>query len=420
MKRRAPTVTVSQHNQDNSDAKPVGSSGIGTQSDVGVRSNAPESTAPTEDRGTNSHGNNVKPSPQSEDQVLSELPWRIMPNPADIAAKADGLTEDIPEQTQPAESLGSRQLVEKRATHKERPTPPVSEASETSTGGRERPRQKFRRLRRMRTDILGLRSRLEEERKALKYEADSLNRQEEAMLLNMQATIQSKDTTRADLTMSQWKDIQEARDKRRLGAEAYNESEDILNRREWDMKELESHLYREGASADISDADGDFGLLGIASEPTSSSLSAHSGPIVTSPRVSAYLSRRGDVGLLQERLAELQSEQARLDQDIQTIQEELVQAEDDVRRMHEALPEKEDAIPAIDEIEGEEAEWDPINRFLVHDSPPLLDIGDPAVLPWREGQAQSESNFLGVHDQPPLNPEYSSQKTEDKINTSYH
>jgi hypothetical protein len=165
------------------------------------------------------------------------------------------------------------------------------------------------------------------------------------------------------------------------------------------MKKLESQLYPENASADISEAaDNDFELFEIemASQRPSSSLSAHSGPIVTSPRVNAYLSRRGDGTLLRERLAELQSEQTRLERDIQTIQEELVQTEEDIRRMYEALPDKDDPISAVDDIEGEE----PYNHSFYGDSPPFLDIS-----------TRSESNFLDVHDPAPLNLEQASQKT---------
>jgi hypothetical protein len=103
-----------------------------------------------------------------------------MPQLTDIASKVESLTDDI----------------EQQAEHEEKRISPVSEASETSTRGREKPRQKFKKLRRIRIDVLGLRSRLYEERRALKYETESLENQEAAMLLNVKATIQSEDIAR--------------------------------------------------------------------------------------------------------------------------------------------------------------------------------------------------------------------------------
>jgi hypothetical protein len=177
--------------------------------------------------------------------------------------------------------------------------------------------------------------------------------------------------------------LQEARDSLQPLQDDYDRLEDEVNREEHDLGELESRLYPLDVSAQNSSLDGEeqLAILDGRIEYAESSLSAHSGPADTSSKVNRYLSRKGDVHLLRERLDELRMERAQIveeeyvraqigralddysrgfllnfDSRHDELQRELADAEEDVARLKTALIDNEDFINSPDQFYGTQPE----------------------------------------------------------------
>jgi hypothetical protein len=246
------------------------------------------------------------------------------------------------------------------------------------------------RLRDKRSRIVGLRLRLHELRVSLRQERYSLSVRDAQWVQEMRFTFVGNKAPALD-HLSEFERLQELRNSLQPQEDDYDRLEDQLNREEYELGELESKLYPLNVGAQISTlADDELANFDRRFEPTDSSLSTHSGPIETSSQVNRYLTRKGDVHLLQERLDELRIERAQIvDEELvrarvgrslddysrafllefdnrhSELQRELAAAEDDVAKLRMALIDRDDFIISADQFDEVQPEKSDLNSLDV-------------------------------------------------------
>jgi hypothetical protein len=190
--------------------------------------------------------------------------------------------------------------------------------------------------------------------------------------------------------------LQEIRDSLQPREDDYDRLEDQVNREEYELGELESKLYPISVSAQVSTlADEELALFDGRFDHDESSLSIRSGPAETSSKVNQYLSRKGDMHLLEERLDELRMERAQIveeelvrarvgraldeysraflvdfDMRHDELQRELAQTTEDVARLRAALPDTEDFViypDQFDETRRDTSDEDSLVTTMPHD-----------------------------------------------------
>lgn len=227
--------------------------------------------------------------------------------------------------------------------------------------------------------VVDLRLRLHELRASLRQQRDSLSVRDAQLIQGMRFVFLGNELTGRGPLHEEFERLQEARDSLQPLQDDYDRLEDEVNREEHDLGELESRLYPLDVSAQNSALDGEE--LDGRVEYAESSLSAHSGPADTSSKVDRYLSRKGDVHLLRERLDELRMERAQIveeeyvraqigralddysrdfllnfDSRHNELQRELAEAEEDAARLKIALTDNEDFINSPDQFDGTQPE----------------------------------------------------------------
>jgi hypothetical protein len=233
-----------------------------------------------------------------------------------------------------------------------------------------------------RNRVVDLRLRLHELRTSLRQQRDSLSVRDAQLIQGMRFVFLGNELTGRGPLHEEFERLQEARDSLQPLQDDYDRLEDEVNREEHDLGELESRLYPLDVSAQNSALDGEeLAILDGRIEYAESSLSAHSGPADTSSKVNRYLSRKGDVHLLRERLDELRMERAQIveeeyvraqigrvlddysrdfllnfDSRHDELQRELAEAEEDVARLKIALTDNEDFINSPDQFDGTQPE----------------------------------------------------------------
>lgn len=233
-----------------------------------------------------------------------------------------------------------------------------------------------------RNRVVDLRLRLHELRTSLRQQRDGLSVRDAQLIQGMRFVFLGHELTGRGPLHEEFERLQEARNSLQPLQDDYDKLEDEVNREEHDLGELESRLYPLDVSAQNSALDDEeLAILDGRVEYAESSLSAHSGPADTSSKVNRYLSRKGDVQLLKERLDELRMERAQIveeeyvraqigralddysrgfllnfDSRHDELQRELAEAEEDAARLKIALIDNEDFINSPDQFDDTQPE----------------------------------------------------------------
>jgi hypothetical protein len=251
-----------------------------------------------------------------------------------------------------------------------RPTTSEPEALQNRPKIRRRLIETISKLKEKRDNILGLRLKLNELRTSLRQERENLSARDAQLIQRMRVMFLGNEIPTLTPLLKDFEHLQEIRDSLQPREYDYDRLEDQVNREEYELGELESKLYPISASAQISTlADEELVMFDGRFDHTESSLSTRSDPAENSPKVNQYLSRKGDMHVLEERLNELRMERAQLVEeelvrakvgraldeysqafllnfDIRhgELQRELAYTKEDVARLRMALLEKEDFI----------------------------------------------------------------------------
>jgi hypothetical protein len=234
--------------------------------------------------------------------------------------------------------------------------------------------------------------------------------------------------------------LQEIRDSLQPREYDYDRLEDQVNREEYELGELESKLYPISASAQISTlADEELVMFDGRFDHTESSLSTRSDPAENSSKVNQYLSRKGDMHVLEERLNELRMERAQLVEeelvrakvgraldeysqafllnfDIRhdELQRELAHTKEDVARLRMALLEKEDFI-SLDQFDDTRRDMSDKDSLVTMPNPALST--DEILNPEEADPEEQEPLLLtGAEDPNPVFSESVLQGSKSAIN----
>jgi len=284
-----------------------------------------------------------------------------------------------------------------------------------------------------RNRVVDLRLRLHELRTSLRQQRDSLSVRDAQLIQAMRFVFLGHELTGRGPLHEEFERLQEARDSLQPLQDDYDRLEDEVNREEHDLGELESRLYPLDVSAQNSALNGEeLAILDGRAGYTESSLSAHSGPADASSKVNRYLSRKGDVHLLRERLDELRMERAQIveeeyvraqigralddysrgfllnfDSRHDELQRELAEAEEDAARLERALIDNEDFINSPNQFDDTQPEisdedtpaatsqnsFDQTSEVL-SSADPTLDAPDPLLLSGAEAASPMFSERL--------------------------
>jgi hypothetical protein len=257
-----------------------------------------------------------------------------------------------------------------------RPTTSEPEALQHRSKLRRKLIETISKLKEKRDNILGLRLKLNELRTSLRQERESLSVRDAQLIQRMRVMFLGNELSTLSPLLKDFELLQEIRDSLQPREYDYDRLEDQVNREEYELGELESKLYPISVSAQISTlADEELAMFDGRFDHTESSLSTRSGPAENSPKVNKYLSRKGDMHVLEERLNELRMERAQLVEeefvraqvgraldeysqafllnfDIRhdELQRELAHTKEDVARLRMALLDKEDFIVSPDQF----------------------------------------------------------------------
>lgn len=171
-------------------------------------------------------------------------------------------------------------------------------------------RTKIRQLGEKRQGLLGMRVKAQEVRNSIRLKRSALTELNARILQDIQRTtalgISDGPTPSPELVL----DLQEVLDDLQVGEAELNATEDLLNRREWELKEAEIELYqsRDFRQADsLTDDSTSFSEEEVVEALPNSTVSAQP---VRSPLEEQYLSRKGDAEILKEQLLELRAKRA--------------------------------------------------------------------------------------------------------------
>jgi hypothetical protein len=258
-----------------------------------------------------------------------------------------------------------------------RPTTSEPEALQNRSKLRRKLIETISKLKEKRDNILGLRLKLNELRTSLRQERENLSARDAQLIQRMRVMFLGNEISTLSPLLEDFEHLQEIRDSLQPREYDYDRLEDQVNREEYELGELESKLYPISASAQISTlADEELVMFDGRFDDTESSLSTRSDSAENSSKVNEYLSRKGDMHVLEERLNELRMERAQLVEeelvrarvgraldeysqafllnfDIRhdELQRELAHTKEDVARLRMALLEKEDFITSPDQFD---------------------------------------------------------------------
>jgi hypothetical protein len=274
------------------------------------------------------------------------------------------------------------------------------------TRSRKIPREKlagtFNLLGQKRASVLALRYEVQEARSSLRHERETLNARDAQNIQKLRTAGTNRDFTEQDRLLGLLEELQTSRDILRPKEDDYERLEDQLNRKEWELKELERTLAGRSVSAEISLlGDDDIIWFEYNLEQGQWGPSTHNGLLEDSPPMERYLSRKGDVEMLKEQLTEMQAEYTQLldDEEIRAqlglnpgadsreilegfdkrrdaLLREIFNVEEDVSRLQDALTNKDDILFSINRFygDGPEASDQVFTEPLTPDHPYGLDI----------------------------------------------
>lgn len=246
-----------------------------------------------------------------------------------------------------------------------------------------------KRLSEKRIDVLAVRISLQEKRLALRQEFEASIEKDARFLQNLRTLCAAaySDELKPIITQldSLAAHLANSRDLIFPRQDDYNQMEDHLIQEEFELKELESRFYTSRLSTKTSPISGNDIALLEDDDLTSGSNTAAFGSITYNPKEQRYLSRLGDMDIIQERIAETYNERSRIlsDQDtrnlvgkhidsdsksfldsfpqtIRHLELDLEMIQKDVSRLHDALTEDKVlyAAPQFDEKLRHENESD--------------------------------------------------------------
>jgi len=247
-----------------------------------------------------------------------------------------------------------------------RPTTSEPEALQNRLRLRRKLIETISKLKEKRDNILGLRLKMNELRTSLRQERESLSVRDAQLIQRMRVMFLGNEISVLSPLLEDFEHLQD-----------YDRLEDQVNREEYELGELESKLYPISVSAQVSTlADEELALFNGRFDHTESSASTRSGPAENSSKVNKYLSRKGDMHVLEERLNELRMERAQLveeefvraqvgrsldeysqafllnfDTRHNELQRELAHTKDEVARLRMALLDEEDFVISPDQFD---------------------------------------------------------------------
>jgi hypothetical protein len=317
-----------------------------------------------------------------------------------------------------------------------RPTTSEPEALQNRSKLRRKLIETISKLKEKRDNILGLRLKLNELRTSLRQERENLSARDAQLIQRMRVMFLGNEISTLSPLLEDFEHLQEIRDSLQPREYDYDRLEDQVNREEYELGELESKLYPISASAQISTlADEELIMFDGRFDDTESSLSTHSDSAENSSKVNEYLSRKGDMHVLEERLNELRMERAQLVEeelvraqvgraldeysqafllnfDIRhdELQRELAHTKEDVARLRMALLEKEDFIISPDQFDDTRRDMSGKDSLVAIMPNPALST-DEILNPEEADSEEQEPLLLTGAEEP--NPVFSESALQD-------
>lgn len=166
---------------------------------------------------------------------------------------------------------------------------------------------KIRQLGEKRQGLLGMRVKVQEARNSIRLKRSALAELNARILQDIQRSaalgISDGPTPSPELVL----ELQEVLDDLQVGEAELSATEDLLNRREWELKEAEIEVYQSQdfqQAERLADDNTSFSEEEIVETASNSTVSAQP---VRSPLETQYLSRKGDAQILNEQLLELRA-----------------------------------------------------------------------------------------------------------------
>lgn len=210
---------------------------------------------------------------------------------------------------------------------------------------RERLTEAFSVLGKKRAGVLDRRYQVQEFRSSLRHEREALNARDAKAVQKVRAAVTSGDLKEREPLLGLVEELQDSRDSLLPKEDDYDRLEDLLNREEWELKEMERALFNPNVSAQISLLDNDDVMWFENNlEQETMSASTQSGRVDESPPMARYLSRKGDAELLREQLVEMEAEQAQLAEEEQIRAQVGLSLDADSRAILEGFEKHRDAL----------------------------------------------------------------------------
>jgi hypothetical protein len=171
---------------------------------------------------------------------------------------------------------------------------------------------KIRQLGEKRQGLLGIRVKVQEARNSIRLKRSALTELNARILQDIQRStalgISDGPTPSPELVLN----LQEVLDDLQVDEAELNATEDLLNRKEWELKEAEIEIYQSGNFQQAERLANDSTPLPEEELEETASNSTVSAQPVRSPLETQYLSRKGDAQILNEQLFELRAQRAQL------------------------------------------------------------------------------------------------------------
>lgn len=166
--------------------------------------------------------------------------------------------------------------------------------------------QEWQKLRKLRSRVWSLRLEVQHRRRELRIKQQTKSVAEDRLVMHVAGYMQMKNTKSVSALIQEF---QQARDEYGPLEDDCNILEDRLNRNELDLMELEERFYQPMRSRDIQSGVADIDLSSTVSDsPTESEYSDEATGRKDHPLVIEFLSKMGDVDILQEQLADIRGE----------------------------------------------------------------------------------------------------------------
>ena len=210
---------------------------------------------------------------------------------------------------------------------------------------RERLTEAFNILGKKRAGVLDRRYQVQEFRSSLRHEREALNARDAKVVQKVRAAVTGGDLNERELLLGLVEELQDSRDSLLPKEDDYERLEDLLNREEWELKEMEQALFNPNVSAQISLLDNDDVMWFEHNlEQETMSASTQSGRVDESPSMARYLSRKGDAEHLRQQLVEMEAEQAQLVEEEQMRAQVGLSLDADSRAILEGFEKHRDAL----------------------------------------------------------------------------